>query len=194
LEAQKRVPIPEAPEAEPLDYDYLLQLERDGFEQHPVKNGNRLVKVNVRKLLSGVVSEAERRDTGGNVTNIYVGGNFDGNLTVGDHNQATTNNIVESIKKAESSSIPPELMETLKLLGEAVDLMNKILPKEQATDTTENFSKLVDEATKPIPQKKWYSVSIEGLIKAAENVEKVGEPVINLSRKVLSLLMGGVAT
>ncbi len=31
LDAQKRVPIPEAPNAEPLDYDYLLQLERDGI-------------------------------------------------------------------------------------------------------------------------------------------------------------------
>jgi len=50
----------------------------------------------------------------------------------------------------------------------------------------------VDEATKPAPQKKWHSVSIEGLIKAAENVEQVGVPVINLSRKVLSLLTGGV--
>jgi hypothetical protein len=35
------------------------------------------------------------------------------------------------------------------------------------------------------------SVSVVGLIAAAENVEKVGEPVINLSRKVLSLLTGG---
>jgi hypothetical protein len=54
------------------------------------------------------------------------------------------------------------------------------------------LSKLVEEATKPKPNKKWYSVSIDGLIKAGENVEKVGEPVINLSRKVLSLLTGGV--
>jgi hypothetical protein len=30
------------------------------------------------------------------------------------------------------------------------------------------------------------------LIKAAENLDKLGEPVINLSRKVLSLLTGGV--
>ena len=66
------------------------------------------------------------------------------------------------------------------------------LPEEQAAEVTENLSKLVDEATKPAPQKKWYSVSIEGLIKAAENVEKVGKPVINLSRKVLSLLTGGI--
>lgn len=192
LNPKKLVPIPEAPNAEPLDYGYLLQLERDGeLEFLPVKDSNHLVKVNVRKLLSGVVSEAERRETGGKVTNIYVGGSFDGNLTIGDNNQATTNRIVESIKKVKASSVPPELMETLKLLGEAVDLMNKVLPKEQATETAEDFGKLVDEATKPAPQKKWYSVSIEGLIKAAENVEKVGEPVINLSRKVLSLLTGG---
>jgi hypothetical protein len=83
-------------------------------------------------------------------------------------------------------------METLKLLGEAVDVMNKVLPKEKAAETTEDFGKLVDEATKPKPNQKWYSVSIEGLIKAAENVGKVGVPVINLLRKVLSLLTGGL--
>lgn len=89
LDAQKRVPIPEAPEAEPLDYDYLLQLERDGFEEHPVKNGNQLVKINVRKLLSGVVSEAERKQSAGNITNIYVGGDVTGgNIISGNENQA----------------------------------------------------------------------------------------------------------
>jgi len=70
----------------------------------------------------------------------------------------------------------------------------KSLPDEQATEVTDDLSKLVDEATKPTPNKKWYSVSIDGLIKAAENVEKVGEPVINLSRKVLSLLTGGIVS
>lgn len=89
LDVQKRVPIPEAPNAEPLDYDYLLQLERDGFEEHPVKNGGRLVKVNVRKLLSGVVSEDERIQSAGNVTNIYVGGDISGgNIISGNENQA----------------------------------------------------------------------------------------------------------
>ena len=70
--------------------------------------------------------------------------------------------------------------------------MVKSIPMEQAAEVTDDLSKLVDEATKPKPNKKWYSVSIEGLIKAAENVEKAGEPVINLSRKVLSLLTGGI--
>ena len=84
LDAQKRVPIPEARDAEPLDYDYLLQLEQDGFEEHPVKNGNRLVKVNVKKLLSGVVSETERRQSAGNTTNIYIGGDVKGGTIIAD--------------------------------------------------------------------------------------------------------------
>lgn len=74
-------------------------------------------------------------------------------------------------------------------LGKAVDAMLQKLPAEQAA---EDFGKLADKAVKPKPNQKWYSVSIEGLIKAAENLDKLGTPVISLSRKVLSLLMGGV--
>ena len=188
LNPQKMVPIPNAPNAEPLEYEYLLMLEREGQETHLVKDGSQLVKINVREVLSGIESDAQRRDPGGNVTNIYVGGNFDGNLTVGNSNQS----IKDSYNKITSAKIDTELKETLKQLAEAVAVMAKSLPSEQATEATEDLSKLVDEATKPAPQKKWYSVSIDGLIKAAENVEKVGEPVINLSRKVLSLLTGGV--
>ena len=83
--------------------DYLLQLERDGFEEHPVKNGNRLVKVNVRKLLSGVVSEAERRQSTGNVTNIYVGGDISGgNIISGNENQANAEVSDKKPKKKKS--------------------------------------------------------------------------------------------
>ncbi|MDQ3005476.1 MAG: GTP-binding protein [Chloroflexota bacterium] len=188
LDAQKRVPIRNAPQAEPLKYEYLLKLERAGQETLLVENGNDLVTVNVRQMLSAIESESQRKETGGNVTNIYVGGNFDGNLTIGDSNQS----IKDSYNKITSAKIDTELKETLKQLAEAVAFMAKSLPTEQAVEVTEDLSKLVDEATKPTPNKKWYSVSIEGLIKAAENVKKVGDPVINLSRKVLSLLTGGV--
>ena len=68
--------------------------------------------------------------------------------------------------------------------------MTKSQPGEQASEAMQHFFKLVEKATKSTPNKKWYSVRIEGLVKAAETVEKVGEPVIDQSRKVLSLLMG----
>jgi hypothetical protein len=98
----------------------------------------------------------------------------------------------DSFNKADSADIQTELKETLKQLAAAVETMSKTLSAEQATEAAEDFGKLVEEATKPKPNKKWYSVSIEGLIKAAENLDKLGEPVISLSRKALSLLTGGV--
>ena len=87
----------------------------------------------------------------GNMTNIYVGGNFGGNLTVGDGNQS----IRDSYNKITSSKIDSELKETLRQLAEAVDMMSKSLPSLQAAEATKDLSRLVDEATKPTP--KWYS-------------------------------------
>ena len=88
LNPQKRVPIPEAPNAEPLEYDYLLQLERDGYSDFPVKEGNRLVKVDVRKLLSGIESESQRKESAANIiNNIYAGGNVEGNVVAGNENE-----------------------------------------------------------------------------------------------------------
>ncbi len=138
---------------------------------------------------------ADKKSTKSNTTSgnsISIGGNVeDSNIILGDNN-VVTQRIQDSFNKAKAADIQAELKDTLKQLADAVAVMVKSLPDEQATESTDDLSKLVDEATKPNPSKKWYSVSIEGLIKAAENVEKVGEPVINLSRKVLSLLTGGV--
>ncbi len=110
---------------------------------------------------------------------IAIGGDLSGNLISGNYN------------KINSADIALELKETLKQLAEAVDTMIQKLPADQAAEVAEDFGKLADEAVKPKPNQKWYSVSIEGLIKAAENLDKLGTPVISLSRKVLSLLTGG---
>jgi len=86
LYPQKRVPIPNAPNAEPLEYDYLLLLEREGLETHLVKDGNRLVKINVRQILSGIESDVTRNEN--RVTNIYISGDVkDGNIIVGDESE-----------------------------------------------------------------------------------------------------------
>ncbi|MBT3313335.1 MAG: TIR domain-containing protein [Anaerolineae bacterium] len=189
LNPVKRIPIPEAPNAKPVNYEFLLMLERDGQEMHLVQDGPRLVKINVRDILSGIESEFQRRKAEGTVTNIYVGGNFDGNLVVGNENQA----IRDSYNKISTAKVEIELKETLKLLADAVATMNEELPTEQALEASEDLGRLVDEALMSKPNKKWYSVSIEGLIQAAENLDKLGEPVVDLSKKVLSLLTGGLA-
>lgn len=126
------------------------------------------------------------------MSSIHIGGNVeDSNIVSGDNN-VVTQRIQDSFNKADKADIQAELQETLKQLAEAVTEMNKALPLEQATETADDLEKLVEEATKPKPNKKWYSVSIDGLIRTAEILGRLGEPVINLSKKVLSLLTGGV--
>jgi internalin A len=202
LNPEKFVPIPGA---ESQRYDFLLQLEHDGVKMLPVpaKSGGKPIMVDVSQLLSGIESEAQRRENVTHVTTVYhvntgggdftggdksisagnssvvIGGNMSGNLISGNYN------------KINSAEIAPELKDTLLQLGEAVDAMLQKLTAEQAAEVAEDFGKLADEAVKPKPNQKWYSVSIEGLIKAAENLDKLGTPVISLSRKVLSLLTGG---
>ncbi len=90
LDAQKRVPIPNAPNAEPLEYEYLLMLEREGDETCRVKDGTRLITVNVRQVLSAIESESQRRQSATTINNnIYVAGNVnDSNLLAGNDNEA----------------------------------------------------------------------------------------------------------
>ena len=126
------------------------------------------------------------------MSNIQIGGNVEGSNIISGNNNAVTQQIQDSFNKAEAADIQAELKETLKQLATAVEAMNKELPVEKAAEAADDLNKLVEEATKPKPNKKWYSVSVEGLIKAAENLDKLGEPVISLSKKVLSLLTGGV--
>ena len=122
----------------------------------------------------------QKRTTSGS---INVGDNFSGTIVTG--------TVKNSFNKIESSNASDELKETLKQLVQAVETMSQALPDEQAIEVKDDLDKLVEEATKEIPKQKWYSVSIEGLTKAAENLGKLGEPVIELSRRVLSLLMMG---
>ena len=54
IEATEKVPLPNHPNAEPVDYRLLLQLEQKGISTHHVQAGNDLAEVNVHDLLDGV--------------------------------------------------------------------------------------------------------------------------------------------
>lgn len=99
--------------------------------------------------------------------------------------------IQDSFNVIEKAPIKDDLKEQLKQLAQSVQVMVQALPKEQAEEVADDMKRLAEEATKPAPNKKWYSVSIEGLTKAAENLGKVGEPVVKLAAKVLALLAVG---
>ena len=42
------IPVPGHPEAEPVDFDLLLQMDAGGVEQYPVLAAGKMIVVNVR--------------------------------------------------------------------------------------------------------------------------------------------------
>ena len=98
------------------------------------------------------------------------------------------NVVRQSIQESFHIGPSPEIRATLEELTAAVHEMVKHLPAEVAEEVLEDLRRLQEELQKPEPKREWYSVSIGGLIKAAENVGRVGIPVVELARKRLQLL------
>jgi hypothetical protein len=106
-----------------------------------------------------------------------------GNVVIGNENT-----IQQHIEHSFNTPSNPDLAPLLAQLTQAVEEMLKHLPAEQAQEARDDLKHLQEELQKPQPRKKWYSVSIEGLIQAAKNVGAIGAPVIELARKILQLL------
>lgn len=113
-------------------------------------------------------------------------------ISVGDNSNVGNiifeSTIQNSLNTVSSSDASPDLKETLNQLIEAVGVMAKQLPQEISSEVADDLEKLVNESTKTKPNPKWYSVSLDGLVKAAENVGKIGLPVVQLAGKLLQLL------
>jgi len=54
IEATEKVPLPSHPQVAPVDYEFLLRLERDNRTSFPVQAGNDIIDVDVKELLDGV--------------------------------------------------------------------------------------------------------------------------------------------
>lgn len=96
LNPEKYVPVPGAVNAKPLLYNYLLMLEAKGMETLPVPDGDQLVDVNIRQVLSGIESEAKRKEHTGDVYhNIHIvnvaGNATDNTIIAGDGNKSKKN-------------------------------------------------------------------------------------------------------
>ena len=121
LNPEKRVPIPGAINVEPLQYEYLLQLERDGVDTLPVRDGNRLVRVNVRELLNGIESEKSRRDQTPNVTSINFDGNVDGNVIIGDE-KSSDDSFTTDLASIDSSTVDNDINTVAESINNVVEI------------------------------------------------------------------------
>ncbi len=96
--------------------------------------------------------------------------------------------IKNSFNKVVSSDIPNELKEFLKELSIAVDKMGKELSKDKVDDLADDLEMLINQASQEKPKRKWWAVSIDGLTKAAKNVGKNGQSVLELLGKIVPIL------
>lgn len=79
------MPLPDSPDAPPIDYEFLLRLEKEGRESLPVQAGNQIIDLIVKEVLSRIETNPK--------TEIHIHGNVsDANLNVGDHNQLEISN------------------------------------------------------------------------------------------------------
>jgi internalin A len=86
IEATEKVPLPNTPEATPVDYEFLLRLAKEGRELLPVQAGGQIVDLIVKEVLSRIETDTRK-------TEIHIHGNVENsNLLVGDKNRADNTN------------------------------------------------------------------------------------------------------
>lgn len=98
------------------------------------------------------------------------------------------NTIQGSFNKISSADTSPDIKQKLEELSEAVAEMCNHLPVDKARDAAQDLNTLTDEALKEEPRRKWYQLSAEELIKAAQTVGQVATPVISIIGSLLPLL------
>lgn len=96
--------------------------------------------------------------------------------------------IQNSFNKIASSNLSSELKDLLGQLSIEVGKILEHLSKEEAKELTEDLDTLVDKVTSEKPKRKWWSVSIDGLSKAAEKLGKVGMPILEIIGKIIPIL------
>jgi len=187
LNLQMRVPVPDKPKVDALSYKFLHKLEEKGINEYPVPSGDELDYIYVQELLSGI-EDGKQKTVPGNIT-----------INIAEHTKVgdivIANEIQKSFNKTEATDAQAEFMKTLKQLLDVINATNNDLhEKQQILISSDVLAKLSEEAENPTPtkDKEWYKVSMDGLIEAAEKLDKLGTPVISLSRKILSLLTLGV--
>lgn len=82
IEVTEKVPVPNVPEASPVDLAFLQRLANEGRESLPVQAGDQIIDLIVKEVLSRIEIDAKRN------ININIGGDVGGNFIVGDDNTA----------------------------------------------------------------------------------------------------------
>jgi len=194
LGIEEWVPVPRHPEVY-IEYEKLLLLEERGTPKDTVKVHGRIEDIEVTSVLDHVTDPFQRkadrkalaaREQGwapaaSTTININVQGDYipgekkmssDFNLTnYGSISNSqfgqTLTNCTQMIQQQNEGPIKTLLED----LEKDVQSLLARLPEQQKQETAENLEILVKTATSNKPNRKWYSVSSEGLLEATKYVK-----------------------
>ncbi len=189
LGIEEWVPVPKHADVY-VEYEQLLLLEERGTRADTVKVNGKLEDIEVTSVLNHVTDPTQRkaerkaqatRESGKTtVTNIiHVEGDYiegikpmshdiinHGNITNSQVGQTLTNctNMIQQQNEGPLKTLLAELEKDVQALISQ-------LPEDQKEETTGNLELLVKAATSEKPNRKWYSVSSEGLLEASKYVK-----------------------
>jgi hypothetical protein len=162
--------------------------------EHKAAYQGKTVTINLRELLDGFITPEERRKDeereqleskrkGGdtyNITNFNVGGNMEGsNVSIGEKHQ------INQTVQDSFNAFPAEIQTAL---AELIRKTEETLPQVQDPEDKEMLEDALGNLKKSKPNKKAMSVTVKGLIAAAENIKNVSKPVLEIAAKVITLL------
>jgi hypothetical protein len=168
------------------DMKTLAKSERE----HKAAYQGKAVTINLRELLDGFITPEERRKDEereekefGRKGDIHINiENMHGSsLTLGDGNAS-------NVSVSNSFNAFPAEIETA--LAELIRKTEETLPQVQDPEDKEMLEDALGKLKKSKPNKKSMSVTVKGLIAAAENIKNVSMPVLEIAAKVITLLNG----
>ncbi|GEP46376.1 COR domain-containing protein [Brevifollis gellanilyticus] len=195
LAVEEQISIPKHPEVY-VDYEKLLLLEGQGTPGDMVKVNGKIEGFQVAEALNQVTDkhrrDAERRkraprdghEPRGAIIHNYIQGDYiegdkSNRMNTDSHNLTIHGNIINSqvgqtltnCTNMVQQQAPGELKTLLEKLQQDVKRMMEQLPEEKQEEVAKDLQLLTQEATAQKPNRKWYSVSSEGLLEAANYVK-----------------------
>ena len=211
LEVEERVPIP-GYNVESVNYNHLVTAEAMGEKTWNIFAPGVLVKMPLSQLLDGIELKSKRQArakklkeklptsaTSGNEFHIHQYG--DGPVNINSNNNSAGGSIINSQVGQSLTNctnivgLQPagERKDLLEALTRDVERLIKAMPAEKQEDAPQvanNLEALLKQAASTKPDRKWYSLSAEGLLEASTWVKdfsgNIGGTILNLGKSIWS--------
>ncbi len=184
LKPEELVAIPGHPSVT-LSYDDLVMDERDHKSSVRITLKGQRVEWKISELLNGVEAPEERRrsasrkdkdfqiiinQAGAIMNQSSFHDRHDVNIG-GDVHNSQIGSILNQCSQRIRQEAPGQRRELLEKLEKQVAQLIAALPEAQKAEAADNLEMTVKQAVSATPNRKWYSVSAEGLIEAAKAVK-----------------------